>query len=107
MVEIRLSDIAANGRLLGTRPLALPVRAQVEKLLNDNEASKVGLDFAGTNPTQSFVDELVGVLVLEHGPNVLSRLVMKNCNDLTKSILHFVVTDRMDQYEEHHSLLTH
>lgn len=101
MTVISLKDYAAGGRLLGTREIALPIRDLVDAELQ-GEGSVV-LDFGSTNPTQSFVDELVGVLVIEHGPEVLGRLVMRNCSEDTKAILHFVVGDRLQQREERSS----
>jgi len=101
MKSIVLSEFAA-GRLLGTREVALPIRDQVTAALDAGET--VALHFAGTNPTQSFVDELVGVLVLERGESVLDHLVMKGCNEDTKAILHFVVGDRLDQLAERTAL---
>lgn len=98
MMGIRLKEFADGGRLLGTRQIALPIRDQVETALEKGET--VTLDFEDTNPTQSFVDELIGSLVLERGIDVLDRLVMKNCSDDIKAILHFVVSDRLDQLEE-------
>lgn len=94
MTTVHLADIAADGRLLGARPSAFPVRDQIEHALLAGE--KITLDFAGTNVTQSFVDELVGVLIMQRGREVLSSLTFKNCSDETKAILHFVVSDRLD-----------
>lgn len=101
MLGIELKRYAAGGRLLGTRQIALPIRDQVVAALDAGDS--VALDFAGTNPTQSFVDELVGTLVLEKGPDVLDHLIMKNCSDDAKAILHFVVADRMDQIAQKHT----
>ena len=56
------------------------------------------LDFAGVAVTQSFVDELVGSLILRHGPEILQRIVFKNFSDDTRSIMEFVATDRSDQF---------
>lgn len=99
MLVIRLKDFAEGGRLLGTRLMALPLRDRIDCALDNHEI--VEIDFSGTNPTQSFVDELVGTLVLERGGDVLDSLVMKNCSDDVKAILHFVVSDRLDQLAEH------
>ena len=98
MIGIRLKEFADGGRLLGTRQLALPIRDRVEKALEEGES--VTLDFEDTNPTQSFVDELIGSLVLERGIEVLDELLMQNCSEDIKAILHFVVSDRFDQIEQ-------
>lgn len=96
MLRLNLASKAVAGRLLGSRGFALPLRDELEGMLAYNEL--VEIDFASVNPTQSFIDELIGVLVLEHGKPVLSRLVLKNCSAEVKAILHLVVSDRLDQY---------
>jgi hypothetical protein len=97
MTTIKLSERAPAGRLLGARALALPIRDEIESSLD--AGSTVTIDFLGTNPTQSFVDELVGVLILHRGPSVLERLLLVNCSEDIKAILHFVVSDRLDEHE--------
>jgi len=95
METIILKDAAAGGRLLGARYSAHGLRDRVERLVDADGA--VSIDFGGTTPTQSFVDELVGVLVIERGERILDSLVFKNCSSTTKAILHFVISDRIDQ----------
>ena len=96
MSNLKLSTYALSGRLLGSRNIALPIRDELKLLLECNE--KVEIDFSSINPTQSFIDELIGVLVLERGKSVLSHLVFKNCSFEVRAILHLVVSDRIDQY---------
>jgi hypothetical protein len=85
-----------KGRLAGMRSAAVPIRNQAEAALA--QGGDVVLDFAGIAVTQSFIDELVGSLILRDGPEVLQRIVFKNCSDDTRSIIEFVATDRCDQY---------
>lgn len=86
----------AKGRLASVRYNAIPVREQAEMaLLQDRE---VVFDFIGIAVTQSFVDELIGALILKHGPAILERIIFKNCADDTRAIIEFVATDRCDQY---------
>jgi hypothetical protein len=87
---------AAEGRFFGMRHAAVPERERIESFLA--QGFEVVVDFAGAAVTQSFVDELVGRLILEQGPDVLKRLVFKNCTDDTRAILRFVAADRVDQY---------
>ena len=94
---IELNKYAVGGRLLGTRQLALPIRDLIENSISKGD--QVDLDFSDTNPTQSFIDELVGALIMDHGSRVLDLLIMKNCSEDIKSILHFVVSDRLDQMQ--------
>ena len=80
---------------LGSRFRARELREEVEQLLR--HADEVVLDFTGMkSATQSFIDELVGVLVLQHGPDVVQRLVFKGCADDIKEILSFVVSSRTE-----------
>lgn len=87
----------AHGHLVGSRMAAAPVREELEITLAQVGAEVI-LDFSGISTTQSFVDELVGVLVLRHGPDILSRIVFKGCSDDVRAIIEFVVADRCDQY---------
>jgi len=91
----------AHGRLVGPRLSAAPVREKIEIALA--QGVEVVLDFSGVEATQSFIDGLIGVLVLQHGPDVLSHLVFKSCSDDVKAILQFVAADRSDQYLKSHS----
>lgn len=91
----------ANGRLLGPRLAAAPIRKKIEIALaigND-----IVLDFSNIEATQSFIDELVGFLILQRGPDVLGRIIFKSCSDDVKAILQFVAADRCDQFKTTHT----
>lgn len=64
----------------------------------------VEFDCSATDATQSFMDELVGILVLERGPSVLQSLRFRGCTQDMKAIINFVVSDRAMQYKKnpHH-----
>ncbi len=82
---------------LGGRYRARELRESVEQLLA--HADEVVLDFTGMkSATQSFIDELVGVLVLQHGPDIVQRVVFKGCAEDIKEILSFVVSSRTDDF---------
>ncbi len=84
-------------QFLGSRFRARELREEVERLLAS--ADEVVLDFTGMkSATQSFVDELVGVLVLKHGPDIVQRLVFKGCAEDIKEILGFVVSSRSEDF---------
>jgi len=87
---------AAEGRLFGMRHAAVAERERIEGFLA--QEFDVAIDFANAAVTQSLVDELVGRLILEQGPDVLQRIVFKNCSDDTRAIIRFVAADRVDQY---------
>ena len=93
--QIPLSPIA-HGHLAGTRASAMPLREQAELALA--RGSEVAFDFAGIEVTQSFVDELIGALILRQGPDVLEKLVFKSCSDDVRAIIEFVAADRCDQF---------
>lgn len=86
-----------QAQFLGSRFRARELREEVEKLLA--HADELVLDFTGMkSATQSFIDELVGVLVLQHGPEVVQKLIFRSCSDDIKEILRFVVASRTDDF---------
>lgn len=85
----------AQGRMIGMRSSAVPIRKLIEEALL--EGQEVTIDFDGVAVTQSFVDELVGAIILRHGPQVAGRLVFKGCSEDTRGIIRFVVSDRIEQ----------
>ncbi|MBU3694074.1 MAG: DUF4325 domain-containing protein [Rhodocyclaceae bacterium] len=91
----------ARGHLVGARSTAMPLREQVEEVLA--QGAEIVFDFASVEVTQSFIDELIGVLILRHGPDVLDRLVFKSCSDDVRAIIEFVAADRCDQYIQSYS----
>lgn len=80
------------------RERAIPIRDAIEAHLADGQL--VEIDCAGVEATQSFMDELVGVIVLERGPRILPKLRFKKCSDDMKAIIKFVVADRVAQHEK-------
>ena len=98
--EISLFEQGAREGFLGTRYRALTLRDALERLLAENQ--EVVLDFKGVEATQSFTDELIGVLVLERGPEIVGRLVFRSCSEDMKSIINFVLSDRIEQYYSLH-----
>ncbi len=71
------------------------VRLEIEAVLG--KSKNITLDFSGVGVvTQSFIDEVIGVLILEHGANVLHSLAFKNCNDDVKSVINYVVNTRIE-----------
>lgn len=92
----------AHGRMIGSRLVAAPLRDQLEETLAQQKGD-VSLDFSGVVVTQSFVDELIGVLVLRHGEDILKRMIFKGCSADVRAIIEFVATDRCDQYVKSHT----
>lgn len=98
-IEMKL--LASSG-VVGVRATGTPVRKQIEQALN--LGAEVVLDFAEVEATQSFVDEVVGLIVLERGPQVLGSLVFRNCSEDVKTIVQFVASDRAEQHEQRFAL---
>lgn len=88
----------ALGSMIGMRSSALPIRLQMEQALEAGR--EVVVNFTGVAVTQSFVDELLGALVLRNGPQVMRRIVLKGCSEETRGIIRFVVTDRSEQFSQ-------
>lgn len=98
-VALTLSD-QAQGQFLGSRQRGLVMRHQLEELLDRN--GQVEIDFTGTSATQSFVDELVGVLIYQHGPSLLKRLSFKGCSSDVRAVIKLVAQERAKDYTLRH-----
>ena len=94
----------AAGRALSKRARAVPLRQEMEEALGAGH--KVVLDFDGIEATQSFVDELVGVLILKQGPSILESISFRKCSANMKAIVQFVASDRAAQYSSQEQLAT-
>lgn len=88
---IKLSDYTGLN-LLGTRFIARTIRVSIQQALQTGE---VVLDFTNIEVTQSFVDELIGPLVLTEGPALLQRLAFSHCTPNAQAIIRFVVSSRL------------
>lgn len=94
---ISLQDFAKS-KTIGIRALAVPIRHDAEEALQQGQ--DVVFDFSGVGVTQSFVDELIGAVILREGPSVLSKMVFKGCSDDVRTILRFVTADRSEQFHQ-------
>lgn len=83
---------SASTSMMGMRRTALPLRKSVEDALAQGQ--EVTLDFTDVDATQSFIDELVGVLVSKLGPSALAQLAFKGCSPELRGVINFVVADR-------------
>ncbi len=87
----------AKHHFLGTRFRARELRGELEAVLEKN--NEVVLDFTGMlSATQSSIDELLGVLILKHGPDLTQRLVFKGCSEDVREVIRFVVATRTEDY---------
>lgn len=88
---------AASTSMMGMRKSALPLRGSIEAALARGE--DITVDFSGVEATQSFVDELIGVLVARLGPTILSQIAFKGCSQSVKGVISFVVADRARDFQ--------
>ncbi len=86
----------AKGSMIGMRSTATPIRQLIERGLS--EGHDIAINFTGVEVTQSFVDELLGAIILRRGPQVMRHVILRGCSDTTKSIIKFVTHDRADQF---------
>lgn len=90
----------------GSRASGQQLRLDIEEALNAND--RVTLDFDGVGVvTQSFIDEAIGVLILQFGPNILKRLSFKNCNEDVKAVLNYVAGTRCEDYSGKQASVVH
>jgi len=85
--------------ILGTRSVAVPLRQRVESALQGGSGN-ICLDFAGVTVTQSYMDELLGVLILRYGPALLERVAFKTCSEDVRAVIQFVASARIRDYKE-------
>lgn len=88
-------------RVLGTRHSAKKIRTLVSKTLDDDGAAII--DFSSVTLTQSFADELLGPLLLAHGPALLKKLSFKSCSEDARAVITFVVGQRLRDFREHNN----
>ncbi len=92
MIEIKVFEFFNGFENLSTRENGLLLRKEIEKLLEKNQY--VVLNFEGINLiTQSFADEVLGVLIRKNGIDfVRSKIKIKNASDFVKTIIKFVIS---------------
>ncbi len=100
MFHVALSTVGAGSPrvALSRREAAQRIRCEIDEHLAVGET--VLVDCLGADATQSFMDELVGILVLERGPEVLGSLRFRSCSADMKAIIQFVVSDRAAQHSK-------
>lgn len=96
-VTIPISTFS-NLDLLGTRFTAKKIRRSIEEAMAHSDTVEV--DFSGVEVTQSFVDELLGPLLLRSGPGLLTRLAFRGCSENAQAVIRFVVFGRLAEFAE-------
>jgi len=95
--QFKLGDPTKARAFHGSRASGQLLRMELEEALQTKD--RVTLDFTGVGiVTQSFIDELVGVLILEDGPEILQRLSFKGCNEDVQAVIHFVAASRSEDF---------
>ena len=87
-----------SGEVFGTRFSALAFRETIEERLDS--CPSVQVDFGGAFVTQSFIDELLGPVILRMGPAILERLEFAGCLDSTRAILQLVIAARLEDFAD-------
>jgi hypothetical protein len=100
MAVVRIKDFIQNSDFAGSRQNGTKVRENISEKLK--EGSGVTLDFVGINLiTQSFGDEVVGILTRTHGIEFIkNNLRIHNSNDEIKSVLNYVVKYSQRYFKE-------
>ena len=81
--------------VLTSRETGFGFRAAIESVLQTDEETVI-LDFSCIrNATQSCLDEMIGVLIMAHGPDVLRRLRFRGCRPTVRSLIEYVIADRL------------
>lgn len=98
-IQIALKNFFPNIDFLSSRESGLILRN--EMLANLEKAEKINLDFSGFDViTQSFTDELIGVLVRERGANFIrEHFEVSNAGNEIKSMLNLVVSYSAKQHK--------
>lgn len=90
----------SNLNLLGTRFIAKKIRASIEDALTRDDS--VELDLSGVEVTQSFIDELLGPIILRIGPSLLGQLAFRGCSEGAQAVIRFVVVSRLADFRNAH-----
>jgi hypothetical protein len=93
MTQVIHISAVSNLNLLGTRFSAKKIRESIDAALLSSE--NVEVDFTGVEVTQSFVDELLGPLILQAGAGLLDRLAFRGCSQNVQAVIRFVVSSRI------------
>jgi len=104
--RFKLGDTSRRRVFHGGRATGQMLRLELEEALQT--AERVILDFSGVGVvTQSFMDELVGVLILEHGPEILQRLSFNGCNKDVRAVIRYVAASRTADFEARQQTAIH
>jgi uncharacterized protein DUF4325 len=80
----------------GTRFLGRSLRSALENLIGSpEEPVEVRINFASVGVTQSFLDEFLGVLVVNQGQPLVDRLIFTGTTKETRALLGLVIGARL------------
>lgn len=98
-IALKLKDFFPNNDFLSSREKGLVLRNEMLSKLDN--AEKINLDFSGFDViTQSFTDELIGVLVREHGADFIrNHFEVSNAGSEIRAMLNLVVSYSAKQHK--------
>lgn len=83
---------------LASREVGRRLRFTIEDALKRQRGEEIRLDFSAVkSATQSCMDEMIGVLVRQHGEIILSRILFDNCEHEIRTLIQFVISDRLSR----------
>ncbi len=91
---MRLLRMLDHGAFIGSRFTGKEVRQQIAAALSASE--HVVLDFGGVQSvSDSFLDEMLGMLIEQQGPSVLRRLVFSSCERPIEEAIRFSLEEAL------------
>ncbi len=91
---MRLLRILDHGAFIGSRFTGKEVRQQISAALSAGD--QVVLDFGGVQSvSDSFLDEMLGMLIEQQGPSILQRLVFSSCEQPIEEAIRFSLEEAL------------
>lgn len=94
-----------EGHRAFARESARQFRAQVDEAIE--KQGNITFDLSDVRAISAgFADEMIGRLVVWHGPDILSRILFLRCQESVRSVLSYVANDRLQHYHANTSDLS-
>lgn len=87
----------SNQEFFSSRTHASLLRKEIQMRISTER--NIVIDFENADMTQSFADELIGVLAFLYGQELFKQLKFRGCSEELKKILNFVVQQRLGRRE--------
>lgn len=93
-MDMRILNMSEYGVFLGSRFTGREVRERLAAELSADQS--VMIDFAAVQSVgDSFLDEMLGMLIVRQGPSVLRQLVFANCARPIEEAIRFSVEEAL------------